>query len=60
MQLIFIIFIITLTSIVIGTVGFEYYVGYIEDHELENLIILCMEKHGHYGDDLISCLNRDL
>ena len=60
MRIILIIPLIALFSIVIGTVGSEYYVEYFEKYELENLIISCMEKYGHYSDELISCLNDDL
>jgi hypothetical protein len=60
MRIILIIPLIALFSIVIGTVGSEYYVEYSEKYELENLIISCMEKYGHYSDELISCLNDDL
>jgi len=60
MRIILIIPLIALFSIVVGTVGSEYYVEYSEKYELENLIISCMEKYGHYSDELISCLNDDL
>ena len=60
MRIILIIPIIALLSIVVGTVGFEYYIEYIEKQELERLLISCMEQFGHYSDDLISCLNKDL
>jgi len=60
MRIILIIPLIALFSIVIGTMGSEYYVEYSEKYELENLIISCMEKYGHYSDELISCLNDDL
>jgi len=60
MRIILIIPIIALISIVLGTVGFEYYVKYSEEQELEHLLISCMEQYGHYSDDLVSCLNKDL
>jgi len=60
MRIILIIPIIALISIVLGTVGFEYYVKYSEEQELERLLISCMEQYGHYSDDLVSCLNKDL
>ena len=48
---------IALVSIVIGTVGFEYYNQYTQERELESLIVSCMEQFGHYSDKLVSCLN---
>ena len=54
-----IISIIALVSIVIGTVGFEYYDQYSQERELESLIVSCMEKYGHYSDKLVNCLNDD-
>ena len=60
MRFILIISTIALVSIVIGTVGFEYYDQYSQERELESLIVSCMEKYGHYSDELISCLNDDL
>ena len=45
------------SSIVIGTVGFEYYNQYTQERELENLIVSCMEQFGHYSDKLVNCLN---
>ena len=44
-------------SIVIGTVGFEYYDQYTQERELEIMIISCMEQFGHYSDKLVNCLN---
>ena len=44
-------------SIVIGTVGFEYYNQYAQERELENMIVSCMEQFGHYSDELVNCLN---
>ena len=60
MRFILIIPLFALLSIVIGTVAFQYSMEYSEERELENLIISCMEKYGHYSDELISCLNDDL
>jgi hypothetical protein len=57
MKFILIIPIIALVSIVIGTVGFQYYDQYIQERELEIMIISCMEQFGHYSDKLVSCLN---
>ena len=57
MRLISIIPIIALVSIVIGTVGFEYYNQYAQERELESLIVSCMEQFGHYSDKLVNCLN---
>jgi hypothetical protein len=57
MRFILIIPIIALVSIVIGTVGFQYYSQYIQERELESLIISCMEQFGHYSDKLVNCLN---
>ena len=57
MRFILIIPIITLVSIVIGTVGFEYYNQYAQERELESLIVSCMEQFGHYSDKLVNCLN---
>ena len=59
MQFILIISIIALVSIVIGTVGVEYYNQYSQERELESLIVSCMEQYGHYSDKLINCLNND-
>ena len=57
MRFILIIPIIALVSIVIGTVGFEYYNQYAQERELESLIVSCMEQFGHYSDKLVNCLN---
>ncbi|MDC0451409.1 hypothetical protein OAL59_05685 [Nitrosopumilus sp.] len=57
MRFISIIPIIALVSIVIGTVGFEYYNQYAQERELESLIVSCMEQFGHYSDKLVNCLN---
>ena len=59
MQLILIILIIVLFSILIGTVGFEYFNQYSQERELESLIVSCMEQYGHYSDQLVNCLNDD-
>ena len=59
MRFILIIPILALVSIVIGTVGFEYYDQYSQERELESLIVSCMEKYGHYSDKLVNCLNDD-
>ena len=59
MRIILIIPLIALLSIVIGTVGFEYYDQYSQERELESLIVSCMEKYGHYSDKLVNCLNDD-
>ena len=60
MRFILIIPLIALLSILIGTVAFQYSVEYSEERELENLIISCMEQFGHYSDELVSCLNKNL
>jgi len=57
MRFILIISIIAFASIVIGTVGFEYYNQYSQERELESLIVSCMEQYGHYSDKLVNCLN---
>ena len=57
MRFILIIPIIAFVSIVIGTIGFEYYNQYAQEHELESLIISCMNQFGHYSDKLVNCLN---
>ena len=57
MKFILIIPIIALLSIIIGTVGFQYYDQYTQERELEIMIISCMEQFGHYSDKLVSCLN---
>ena len=57
MRFILIIPIIALVSIVIGTVGFEYYNQYVQERELESLIVSCMKQFGHYSDKLVNCLN---
>ena len=59
MRFILIISIIAFASIVIGTVGVEYYNQYSQERELESLIVSCMEKYGHYSDKLVNCLNDD-
>ena len=59
MQFILIISIIALVSIVIGTVGVEYYNQYTQERELESLIVSCMEQYGHYSDKLVNCLNNN-
>jgi uncharacterized phage-associated protein len=51
--------IIALVSIVIGTIGFEYYHQYSQERELESLIVSCMDQYGHYSDKLVNCLNDD-
>jgi hypothetical protein len=56
-RFILIIPIIALVSIVIGTVGLEYYNQYAQERELESLIVSCMEQFGHYSDKLVNCLN---
>ena len=57
MQFVFIILIIALVSIAIGTVGSEYYNQYVQQHELESMIVSCMKQYGHYSDKLVNCLN---
>ena len=57
MKFLLIIPIIALVSIIIGTVGFQYYDQYTQERELEIMIISCMEQFGHYSDKLVSCLN---
>ena len=59
MRFILVILILDLVSIVIGTVGFEYYNQYSQEYELESLIVSCMEQYGHYSDKLVNCLNDD-
>jgi uncharacterized phage-associated protein len=59
MRFILIISIIAFASIVIGTVGVEYYNQYSQERELESLIVSCMEQYGHYSDKLVNCLNSD-
>ena len=59
MRFILLIPIIALVSIVIGTVGVEYYNQYSQERELESLIVSCMEQYGHYSDKLVNCLNSD-
>jgi nitrate/TMAO reductase-like tetraheme cytochrome c subunit len=57
MRYVVIIAIIALVSIVIGTVGFDYFNEYIEKRDLENFIVSCMEQYGHDSDELVNCLN---
>ena len=57
MRILLIIPLVALLSIVIGTVGFEYYDQYSQERELEILIVSCMEKYGHYSVKLVNCLN---
>tara|TARA_B110000438_G_scaffold206771_1_gene198484 strand:+ start:348 stop:545 length:198 start_codon:yes stop_codon:yes gene_type:complete len=57
MNYVLIISIIVLVSIVIGTIGFEYYNQYAQEQEIENLIVSCMKQFGHYSDKLVDCLN---
>jgi nitrate/TMAO reductase-like tetraheme cytochrome c subunit len=52
-----IIAIIALVSIVIGTMGFDYFNEYVEKRDLENFIVSCMEQYGHDSDELVNCLN---
>ena len=59
MRFILFISIIAFASIVIGTVGVEYYNQYSQERELESLIVSCMEQYGHYSDKLVNCLNND-
>ena len=59
MRFILFISIIAFASIVIGTVGVEYYNQYSQERELESLIVSCMEQYGHYSDKLVNCLNSD-
>ena len=49
----------SLFSILIGTVGFEYFNQYFQERELESLIVSCMEQYGHYSYQLVACLNDD-
>ena len=49
--------IIALIGSVIGIIGFDYYYQYIQEQELENMIVSCMEQYGHYSEQLLSCLN---
>jgi hypothetical protein len=57
MRFIFIFPVIALVSIVIGTIGVEYYNNYAEERELENLIVSCMKQFGHYSEKLVDCLD---
>ena len=57
MRFILIISTIALVSIVIGTIGVEYYNNYAEERELENLIVSCMKQFGHYSEKLVDCLD---
>jgi len=57
MHYVVIIIIITLVSIVIGTVSFDYFNEYVEKRDLENFIVSCMELYGNDSDDLVNCLN---
>ena len=57
MRFIFIVPVIALVSIVIGTIGVEYYDNYAEERELENLIVSCMKQFGHYSEKLVDCLD---
>ena len=57
MRFIFIVPVIALVSIVIGTIGVEYYNNYAEERELENLIVSCMKQFGHYSEKLVDCLD---
>ena len=57
MRYVVIIAIIALVSIVIGTVGFDYFNEYVEKRDLENFIVSCMEQYGHDSDELVNCLN---
>jgi len=58
MKLILIIPLIALVSILIGTIGFEYYNQYTQERELDIMITTCMEQFGHYSDKLVMCLNH--
>ena len=49
-----IIAIIALVSIVIGTMGFDYFNEYVEKRDLENFIVSCMEQYGHDSDKLVN------
>ena len=60
MRFILIIPLFALLSIVIGTVAFQYSMEFSEEREFEKLIISCMEQFGHYSDELVSCLNKNL
>ena len=57
MRFIFIVPVIALVSIAIGTIGVEYYNNYAEERELENLIVSCMKQFGHYSEKLVDCLD---
>ena len=59
MRYVVIIAIIALVSIVIGTVGFDYFNEYVEKRDLENFIVSCMEQYGHDSDELVNCLNNN-
>ena len=59
MHYVVIISIIALVSIVIGTVGFDYFNEYVAKRDLENFIVSCMELYGHDSDELVNCLNNN-
>ena len=50
---------IVFVSIIVGTISSDYFIKYNQEYELENFIISCMQKFGHYNDELLTCLNRD-
>ena len=59
MRYVVVISIIALVGVVIGTVGFDYFNEYVEEHDLENFIVSCMEQYGHDSDELVNCLNNN-
>ncbi len=59
MRFILIITILALVSIAIGTFGYKYYNQYIQERELETLIVTCMDQYGHYSEKLANCLNDE-
>ncbi len=57
MRYVVVISIIALVGVVIGTVGFDYFNEYVEEREMENFIVSCMEQYGYDSDELVNCLN---
>ena len=59
MHYVVIILIIALVGVMIGTIGFDYFNEYVEERDLENFIVSCMEQYGHDSDELVNCLNNN-
>ena len=59
MRYVVIIPIIALVGVVVGTVGFDYFNEYVEERDIENLIVSCMKQYGHNSDELVNCLNNN-